>query len=242
MNPRSHRLLRLRWAELSDPSPGTPTTRLDPLFPRGTPRFLGRVVTAGSIPSTTDRVYLVNPVRLEGAEAEGASPGLIVDHDRRIPVVVIGSRPPAAGDLLIAQAIAGRWVAESGGAPTLREECWPCDLPAKNLTLSWTNPFDGDGTATLFYNPPARWVTDCFGNYLFSIQCRNGSIEFSAGYFLAGDCPEGQRQWCTSTGRAPLRLLEEVVSCSPLILRYLVIPGECPVISSGGFTSFTVTE
>src|SRR4051812_21856188 len=56
---------------------------------RGTPRFLGRVFDGGAMPDQTGRVFLLNPLSVDGPEAEGASASLVVDGTRAIPVVVV---------------------------------------------------------------------------------------------------------------------------------------------------------
>src|SRR5438045_494673 len=107
------RLLRLRWGEDLDLGGRTyvpRAARASSPAPRGTPRFLGRVVNRGAIPNQTGRVYLVNPVHLDGVESEGATASISVDSSRTIPVLVIGTKPPAVGDLLIALSVGGRWV------------------------------------------------------------------------------------------------------------------------------------
>jgi len=138
------RLLRLRSR---DPRAIAALGLSTALAPRGTPRFLGQVVGGAGMPTGTDRVYLLNPVRLDGLDAEGATASLAVDGARTIPVVVIGGTPPQAGDLLVALAVGGRWVAESraGSSPPVLY-CSPCNIPKKNLTLSWTNLMIGDVT------------------------------------------------------------------------------------------------
>jgi len=116
------RPLRLRWEDRRDP--GIDRNRLrnsglgEPAFP-GAPRFVGQVFDAGAMPDRTDRVFLLHPVRLDGVESEGSGAGLIVDASRSIPVVVVGSRAPEAGDLLVAVSVGGRWVADRLGAPPL---------------------------------------------------------------------------------------------------------------------------
>lgn len=120
MDRDSPRLLRLRWDDRRDP--GVDRNRLrspaaNAPAARGAPRFVGRVFDGGAIPNQIDRIYLVHPVRFDGAEAEGGSATPIVDDSRAIPVVVVGSRAPEAGDLLIAVSVGGRWVGDRGGAP-----------------------------------------------------------------------------------------------------------------------------
>src|SRR3954466_3604522 len=119
MSQNNARLLRLRWSDDLDFSTHTLSPRAaiaGPPAPRGTPRFLGRVVNGGSMPTQTERVFLLEPVRLDGSETEGATASLLVDGSRMIPVIVLGQTPPQPGDLLVAQAVGGRWVAQAGAS------------------------------------------------------------------------------------------------------------------------------
>lgn len=114
------RSLRLKWDDRRDP--GIDRNRLRALgigepASRGAPRFVGRVHDAGAMPDRTDRVFLVHPVGLDGNETEGSEASPIVDSSRSIPVVVVGSRAPEAGELLLAVSVGGRWVADRLGAP-----------------------------------------------------------------------------------------------------------------------------
>src|SRR5689334_7411592 len=99
------RLLRLR---LHAPLARSTRGRAAASRPRGTPRFLGQVVGGAAMPGGTDQFYLMNPVRLDGPETEGAAASAAGDATRVIPVVIIGARPPQAGDLLVAMAVGGR--------------------------------------------------------------------------------------------------------------------------------------
>ena len=83
---------------------------------RGASQFLGKVYNGGSMPRGREAVYLVHPVQLAGKEAEGEVADIQVDTSRSIPVVVIGSRQPVIGDLIIAHSEGGRWIAESGAS------------------------------------------------------------------------------------------------------------------------------
>jgi hypothetical protein len=207
---------------------------------RGTPRFLGQVVNGGSMPGATDRVFLVNPVRVYGTEAEGVPPVLAVDSARRIPVVVIGALAPLTGDLLLALAVGGRWVAKVGGAASL--PCSPCAIPNRNLTLSWTNALIGPGSTTLAFNPPSQWTSVCTNQIAFQLSCLGGSIQLAVTYFLSGNCPAGQSQSCVSPGSGPFAISLASFSCSPFLLQYTVTGAGCPVLWSDGYTAFTITE
>ena len=232
------RLLRLRS---NDPLEGAAPPRA-PRPPRGTPRFLGQVVAGAKMPSGTDQVYLMSPVRLDGADAEGATATHSTDGTRIIPVVVIGDTPPQAGDLLVALAVGGRWVAESRSGSSPELSCSPCGIPKKNLTLSWTNVLFGPGSTPLVYTPPGQWISACTNQLLFALACPGSSITLTATYFLSGFCPTGQGQSCVSPGVDPFSLSLAGSSCSPFFLHYTVTGPGCPVLWSSGYTSLAISE
>jgi hypothetical protein len=153
---------------------------------------LGQVVNNGAMPTTTEKVFLVNPVRLDGSESEGSTASVLVDPTRTIPVVLVGHTPPVAGDLILAHASGGRWVAERG-APAASLSCSPCPIPKRNLTVSWSNYVLGSGSAPLVYSPPGQWNSGCVNQLLFSLSCSGSLILFTATYFLSGSCPGGQQ-------------------------------------------------
>lgn len=77
-------------------------------------RRLVSVYNGGSMPTQPDHVFLTHPVELDGAEAEGGLSSPDVNTSTTIPVVVLRD-VPQVGDLLIASAVGGRWVAERAG-------------------------------------------------------------------------------------------------------------------------------
>lgn len=83
-----------------------------------TSRMLCQVFNGGSIPTGTNAVFLTNPVFVDGTEGEGTSASFHTDVTRSVPVLVIGSRVPVAGDMLIASYVGGKWVAESRVSPS----------------------------------------------------------------------------------------------------------------------------
>jgi hypothetical protein len=202
---------------------------------------LCQVVNKGAIPGSTEKVFLVNPVRLDGSEREGATAGPVVDSTRTIPVVVVGHTPPVAGDLLLAHAVGGRWVAETG-ASELSLSCSPCPIPKKNLAVSWTNYVLGSGATPLVYSPPGQWNSGCVNQLLFSLSCPGSMVQFSVTYFLSGSCPGGQQQSCSSASAAPFALYLANSTCSPFYLRYAITTAGCPALGSDGYTAFTITE
>jgi hypothetical protein len=244
MSQDSARLLRLRWSDDLDFSTRTLAPRAAMATspsPRGTPRFVGRVVSGGSMPGQTERIFLLNPVRLDGMETEGSSASLWVDGSRTIPVVVVGQTPPQLGDVLTAHAVGGRWVAQAGGQ-TPKLSCAPCPIPQKDLTVSWTNSLVGSGSAPLVFRPPGQWNSACSNQLLYSLTCPGGQVQFAVTYFLTGTCPTGQKQSCVSPGHNPFALLLTSSSCSPLFLRYQCTSQICPALGNEGYSSFTITE
>jgi hypothetical protein len=233
--------LRLSLSGMRDHAPSViePAVRAADV-PQGNSRFLGEVIDGGAMPSTTDRIFLVHPLSLFGLENEGASAVLATDGTRTIPVVVIGATAPAAGDLLLALAVGGRWVAEVGRGAALA--CTPCPIPRRDLTLSWTNPLLGAGTTTLAFAPPGQWNSPCVNGLLFQLSCFGGSVRLAVTYFVSGDCPGGQSQSCVNPGLSPFAITLDSSSCNPLLLHYTVGNTGCRALWGQGYTAFTITE
>ena len=127
------------------------------------------------MPGGTDQVYLINPVRLDGAGDRRR--GGVSRRTRRgsSPSWSSATTPPQAGDLLVALAVGGRWVAESGASSSPSLRCSPCGIPRKDLTLSWTNVLFGPGSTPLVYTPPGQWNSACTNQLLFSLACPGSS-------------------------------------------------------------------
>ena len=210
--------------------------------PRGTPRFLGQVVGGAAMPGGTDQVYLVNPVRLDGPKPKarprprpwtrrGSSPWWSSAERRPRPATSWWPWPwaaagwPSPGRLLARRCTARR-----------------AAIPRKNLTLSWTNALIGPGSTPLVYQPPGQWNSACTNQLLFSLACPGSWIKLSVTYFLSGFCPTGQSQSCVSPGYDPFTLSLDGSTCSPFFLHYTVTGAGCPVLWSGGYASFTITE
>jgi hypothetical protein len=77
-------------------------------------RRLVSVYNGGSMASQSDHIFLTHPVELDGTEVEGGAASPNVDTSVTIPVVVLWD-VPEVGDILVASAVGGRWVAERGG-------------------------------------------------------------------------------------------------------------------------------
>ena len=211
---------------------------------RVTARRLVQVYNGGSIPTQAGYVYLTNPVELDGDEIEGGSATANVDATTTIPVVVLWGTPQV-GDLLTAYAVGGRWVAErSGTSIQPGYPCGQCQIPRQNLTVSWTNLILGNGATQLVYsgNPTTQWVSTCTNQLLYEVICNQSQVEFRVYYFVAGSCPSGQSQYCSTIRSNPFRLPQTHLTCSPFLLTCSVTSASCPSLASNGYTSFTVSQ
>jgi hypothetical protein len=125
--------------------------------------------------------------------------------------------------------------------------CNPCDIPKRNLTVSWANSVFGNGSAPLVYHEPtqyvgARWVSECANQLIYEFYCAFPDLRLEVSYFISGSCPGGRKSSCTSDGLGGRFLQVDSYSCDPFHLAYTVTRGLCPVLASSGYTSFTVTE
>jgi len=206
----------------------------------GAARRLIQIYDGGAIPTAPDHYFLSYPVELDGSEIEGGGGTPVVDTTQTIVVDVIGHKP-AAGDLLVAYAVGGRWVAQGGGASgSITVPCSPCAIRKTDLTVSWTNLISGPGSATLtHYNLPDRWISGCVDGLIYEILCSGGDLEFLVTYFLSGDCPTGQSNSCSNFRVYPFGLTLSAYTCSPFSATFEV--SECPEIEGPGYTTFTVT-
>lgn len=78
--------------------------------------MLVQIFDGGNIPTMGDRVFLGYPLEADADDTEGGSPSYMPDMDQPMPIVVI-NQPAVAGNILVAHAIGGRWVAEKSGQP-----------------------------------------------------------------------------------------------------------------------------
>ena len=209
-----------------------------------TARRLVQVYNGGAMPTSPDKVYLTHPVELDGTETEGGSATANVDTTTTIPVVVLWGAPQV-GDLLTAYAVGGRWVAERA-APSGQSgfACGPCQIPRKNLTLSWTNLILGNGSTPLIYSgsPTTQWTSVCTNQLLYELVCTQNQVEFRVYYFLSGSCPSGQSQYCSTLRSNPNSLTQTNLICSPFLLTCTLTSASCPNISTYGYTGFTVSQ
>jgi hypothetical protein len=156
--------------------------------------------------------------------------------------VIVGTRQPSVGDLVLAQSISGRWVAELNGSASSALACYPCDVPRRNLTLSWTNVLSGGGSTPLVFDGSGRWRSACTNQIAFTLACQSGVLVFTASYFPDGDCPDGEAGTCSSGGSGPPGLTVVQAVCDPLVLSYAPTSSACPYLVSRGYTKFVVTQ
>jgi len=236
---RNARILRDRQTAL-----GGTIDRVAEAPTRPTARRLVQVYNGGSMPTQPGYVYLTHPAELDGAETEGGSATLNVDTSTTIPVVVLWGAPQA-GDVLTAHAVGGRWVAERSGTSTQSGyPCGQCQIPRKNLTVSWTNLILGNGATSLTYSGGStpQWTSVCTNQLLYELVCTQNQVEFRVYYFVSGSCPGGQSQYCSTIRSNPFRLAQTNLTCSPFLLTCNVTSTSCPNLASNGYTSFTVTQ
>jgi hypothetical protein len=125
----------------------------------GAPVMIGQVFDGGSMPTSLDHYFLVHPVEIDGDPTEGGSGTPAVDAASAVPVDVIGTRVPSAGDYLKCFFIGGRWVAESGGGHVVAvcPNCVACDGIRMALDGTVT---DDNGTAAIHYDlASSNWHT-----------------------------------------------------------------------------------
>lgn len=209
-----------------------------------TARMLVQVYNGGAMPTSPDKVYLTHPVELDGTETEGGSALTNVDTSTTIPVVVLWGSPQA-GDLLTAYAVGGRWVAELVDASSQAGyPCGQCQIPQKNLTVSWANLILGNGSTTLVYSsiPTTRWISACTNQLLYELICTQNQVEFRVYYYLSGSCPSGQSQYCSTIRAIPYGLTQTSLTCSPFLLTCQVSSAACSNLAAYGYTGFTISQ
>jgi hypothetical protein len=221
------RILRARHQDLEDL-----VGRIVPRRSEGTPTCLVQIYDGGAMPTSPDHYFYGHPVQLGGEETEGGAWTLTVDAANTYVVDVLHNAP-SVGDVLMAYAIGGRWVAERGASnPTYECMCGalPCNLPWVDLTLSWTEGPDGAGSTTLFWTGNS-WISDCADDIIWSIDCSDESDVLHATQYTA--CEDGE--FVTSCA-----LAVATRSCSPPMSLAYTIPGTC-FLSDLGYEGLTIT-
>jgi hypothetical protein len=145
--PDELRTLRRRQLDLA---PALDGRRDDPRA--GAPSFACQVYDAGHMPTALPGYFAVRPIpALGGTEAEGRGTSAGATADASAIVLVVGNQVPAAGDILFADLISGRWVAErrgTGGSTLVTTTGCPCAAGPGTIFMT-TQGFDPG-----YYNPP----------------------------------------------------------------------------------------
>ncbi len=197
------------------------------------------------MPAAAGLFYLTHLVQVTGAVAEGGAGTFTADTATTVPVLVLRG-VPSVGDYLTAYSVGGRWVSElgaSGGGG--RISCSPCTIPASDLTISWTNSLNGNGSDTLVYSlaPSPIWQTGCSGDgdaVIFRLGCASGSIELRVYFFTTGLCPSGDSTYCSNLESSPHSLTLSLYDCSPFSLTF-TCGAACSFLQAAGYMSFTIT-
>jgi hypothetical protein len=120
--------------------------------------------------------------------------------------------------------------------------CMPCDIPASNLTLSWTDTGAG-GSVTLTFNAagPSWQVTGVSrtgGQFNFTVQC------FAVGPVTELDITRFDFDGVTGTWEQTYRQTVELGlgTCAPFHLTYTLTNAADPTLWNDGFRSFTLDE
>ena len=211
----------------------------------GAARFVGQVYNGGMMGDQPGLFYLTNPVQFNGPEQEGGGYIPVVDTTTSVPVLFL-STVPAVGDLAVATAVGGRWVAEDTGTPAkgCNVPCSPCAIWQKDLQIAWVNPLTGNGSATLVYSS-GTWTANCMGGggnqISFKLWCNNGQVELRVIYYVSGSCPTGQSEYCSNLNGG-LTYNERFSTCQPLNLVYQLTSETCPALSASGYETFAVSD
>lgn len=151
--------------------------------PVASARRLVSIYDGGAMPSQPSRVFLSHPVELDGSESEGSSASADVNSSATIPVLVLQG-VPQAGDLLVATAVGGRWVAERpAGGPT--NICVIACNPAVPVYAATVTVLSGTTTVA----SGTTGSTGCIsfpiaGTYIVQVQI-NGTLVYDSSRTLA---------------------------------------------------------
>ena len=136
------------------------------------------------MPSSPDHFFLAFPIELDGAETEGGTATPVADASEPIVVDVLG-HAPAAGDILTAYAVGGRWVAERGQSEQRPDSlARPAISPRKILTSRGSMPSTAMVQRPLSYTAtPTSWTSGCSNDLLYKLVCTGGQVELRVIYF-----------------------------------------------------------
>ncbi len=101
----------------------------------------------------------------------------------------------------------------------------------------------GPGSTTLTYNAnQSSWTTGCVSQQTYQLLCNSGQIEFRVTFFVSGNCPTGQKNFCSNLRVAPFGLVLASFTCSPFSMTFTLPDPICPAVEAPGYTSFTITD
>ncbi len=212
---------------------------IDPVGP--TARRLVSVYDGGAIPTTADKVYLTHPAEIDSSDVEGSVYGVTVDTATTIPVIVLWN-PAIAGDLLTAYAVGGRWFSEKSAPGSSFVNCGSCTIPARNLRISWLNVIIGPGNTTLFYNGALGvWTSNCTNGLIYQVSCIGGTPALRVFFFIAGVCPTGVSQFCSTAAGGVGPLTRTSLTCGAAFNLTATVGAGCANLVANGYTAFNVT-
>lgn len=183
----------------------------------GSARQLVSIFQETTIPTQPDRYFAAHPATLGCAETEGDPCPPTIDTSTTMYVDVL-NQAAVAGDLLVATAVGGRWVAEKGSS---KKNCGcyiPCQtiqIPASDLTLTMAGSVSPCNTArggigpsqaysystTLNYFGATGWFSNCLNDGPFaSYNCvpnNTGLAKFSL-RCVSSTIVLGYAQYCTN--------------------------------------------
>ena len=80
-----------------------------PFSEGGSEAALVQTKAAGSYPTNANAFYACTPLRVDGAEVEGAPVAFVPEPSRTIFAYNLGSKVPPAGTKAVAHSCGGRW-------------------------------------------------------------------------------------------------------------------------------------
>jgi hypothetical protein len=232
-------------------------------------KIVGSVYNGGAMPRTVPAWFLTNPADFGCDETEGAGCSPRIDTTSTVPVLVLGPKVPSVGDLLPARMIGGKWVTGSGGGGGGGViSCSPCNIPAEDLTLSWSatglgpSPIVGsmpltftgtDWESSCQWIPPAPFggpggSIGSFFNGKIVLICFGGVITFRLINYAfppgatAPTCNTGTSEFC-GTDINPGKITFVSHTCSPfhLVFNSFGTSVSCNTRGLNGTYTWTVT-
>jgi hypothetical protein len=240
------RNLRLRHSGLLD---GFGRAIGDP--PVTTPRRLVQIVTVSATPSASPNIFWASrPVLLAGNEVEGGTDS--AGFEGEVLYVDVINRPPVVGDVVVAHAVGGRWVAEltmSTPTPTGDYHCGTCDIPKRNLSYTLTNSIFGDTAGTLTYSSVGpTWAGPCTQlpnglqghGALVNLTCNSGILVVQVCDLV---CPNSDVTCCTNRAAAPnFRLTVTSLTCGDSFMLIADFEfSQCFTLFEQGYGTLTIT-